>query len=327
VALFIPDSASYPYGKDWRNSNGFERWLVYNYWDYYRTYKNYSRREYFLQGVMDKFDLTDEEKAYLSFLVSLTYNNATAWFIFNLLPYPYNLNEVKKFWNKNKKQLVFTSDRIYVKINDAFPKIMEDYLKKTEGCQVCFMKSISDKDPATNWEKVMEKKRFYFYNWFAMILYLKNLNFTGVYPNKQTYVRFELSPSPLLGMKYVYNRKDLTVPQAKILVYKLQRDMNSRLPFKSTLEHIESNLCPYHKFYEGKRYVGYYIDRDLWEIYRMKKRFPNFDALTLLEARAKYVDERLLGENYGNYRIRSWAEKLYLKRGWIEPIYYGKRYK
>ena len=214
-----------------------------------------------------------------------------------------------------------------MKINDAFVKIMKDYLEKTEGCQVCFLKSISNKDPQTNWEKIMEKQRFYFYNWFAMILYLKNLNFTGVYPNKQTYVDFDRSPSPLLGMKYVYNNFSLKSSQAKVLIYKLQRDMNKSLPFNSSLEHIESNLCPYHKFYEGKRYVGYYIDRDLQEIWKMKQRFgKSFDANTLFEARAKYVDERLLGENYGNFKIRSWAEKLYLKRGWIEPIYYG-RYK
>lgn len=85
MALYIPENSPYQIGADWRKADGYQRWIVYNYWDYYRTFKNYSRREYFLQGVMDKFDLTDEEKAYLSFLVSLTYNNATAWFIFNLL--------------------------------------------------------------------------------------------------------------------------------------------------------------------------------------------------------------------------------------------------
>ena len=77
-------------------------------------------------------------------------------------------------------------------------------------------------------------------------------------------------------------------------------------------------MCAYRKFYKGTRYNGFYLDRQLEEIYHFKKQPVAADIVKdLIILRRKLFDDKYLGEVGGWKGVRKECKTLYQRTGKI----------
>ncbi len=276
-------------------------WLDYYYW-------NKKCGEIVLRGSIHRYisevkKFSLELKAYYAFLIALFYNVVDSYYVLDKLGYPFKISDVELLWKTEKNTLHFTSDRFWVKAKDLFIPIMNDYVNRTHFDFIGYLKSISDKSPRENFKAVMEVDLFTHYGWFVkniLVGILKNF-----YPIEEYYVDFNRAESPKRGVWCIAGR-EMTIKETNEYFQELLKIMENAYinkGIKPAVDEAESSLCGFHKFIDGQRYVGYYIDRNLNEIYNFKQLHKSFDVSILIEARS-YLDKRLRGEYYNNYKIR-----------------------
>lgn len=77
---------------------------------------------------------------------------------------------------------------------------------------------------------------------------------------------------------------------------------------------LETSLCAYEKFFKGSRYNGYYADRQLAELVKLRE-MPEFIGAVraIFKAREKAIPTKYRGEANGWEGIRPQLKKSYMQ--------------
>ena len=265
-----------------------------------------------LQYVANRFELNMEQRYWLAFLFGTCYCAPTVYYIYNEFPdyNTVNIDRLEKWWKANKDRLVFSTDRQRVRSNDQFVQSFISYRQIVGKNQENHFSAFKKQDPKATYANAFESMSDVFsFGRFTMFIYLEMVS---VLTNcKMIPIDLDLknAESCRNGLALALDRKDLfTHVVDKKLTKDDYQDLNTGLLKiideieKLTINHknlfsIETTLCAYKKAKLGKRYIGYYIDRNREEIEKMSKNVPQgVDWSVLWEFRKTNYDKKYLKE-------------------------------
>ncbi len=268
----------------------------------------------------NKLNLTLEQRYWISFLYGICYCVPTTYYIFKHFP-DYNKideDEIQSWWDKNKKNLVFQSDRRKVKSFNLFLKIFKSYKSIMGESQHEAFSEFTKKDSYENYNDVYDFcSKIYYFGRFSLFNYLDSLNSLTNLNLLPSYLNLKDAESSRNGLCYACNKDnfitlhhkqpkepvDYDFLQSKLEL--LEDELKKENPdLNINLWNIETSLCAYKKQFWETRYFGYYIDRQLDEINKMNKTINDEDFKILFEFREKIINEFFLGEKRGWNGIR-----------------------
>ena len=272
----------------------------------------------------DRHGLKFQQRYELAFYFSITYSVISA--IVLLEHQEEMLSDIDGWVEKNKSNIIFQSDRKYMRMKDSFQRTLHFWNKNLRDGKA-FVQSVHSGDrisleKAVNtvekWEMFGRFSAFLFLEMFVNLTKLPAENTTIVWKDGNT------ATSGLLNLfgyddaatKFDKTKRLLIQPKQmdKMLAYTIDRIR--RYGGSTNVTEIETSLCAYRKFYKGSRYNGYYLDRMLEEINATKERYPEITA-EVLEMRREAFQHKYLGEISGWNKIRPRQKKLYRETGII----------
>lgn len=226
---------------------------------------------------------------------------------------------------ENKQNLVFQSDRKYIRMRDSFEKCLnhfkninnvDDFLSKvTENNIIVLKKAIPY---VSSWVLFGRFSAFLFLETFVELTGIAIENTTIVWKDGNTATSGLMNVYGFDEQANMFDKTgNLLVPSNKMddmlkaLIVRIARTGGN-----TNVTEVETSLCAYRKLYKGSRYNGYYLDRMLEEIYFLKQKHPEI-ARELLEIRRESFNEKYLGELSGWRGVRRNMKKLYLETGMI----------
>lgn len=239
-----------------------------------------------LRYVCDRFELNPEQRYWIAFLYAMTYCGASAFYAYNEFPDYENVNvpRMNRWWHEQggRERIICQTDRRWVRSSSMFVPAVESYTKWLKGkTQHEHFLSITGKHetPEARYDALYkEASQLHSFGQFALFLYLEALH---------TITPLELAPTDLdldkawscrNGLYYAYGLDELIddteTPiraEARNVTAEKWLDLRDRLTKHGnpTVWQTETVLCAYRKFHRGKRYIGYYIDRQGLEIAKM----------------------------------------------------------
>lgn len=266
-----------------------------------------------LRYVCNRFELNMEQRYWLSFLYSMCYSPTTTYYIYNEFPdyENVNINRLSKWWDMNKGNLIFQTDRLRIKSNNQFIPAFESYKEMIGGLtQERFFNSLKQPTQDLTYKSVYDKtSKIYSFGRFTLFIYLEMLNVLTGLPLEPTHLNLKEAESCRNGLAYALDRWDLdTHNKEKKLTSTELNYLNYQFSNIKTqiggldIEHkniwnIETTLCAYKKYRLGKRYIGYYIERGRNEINLMESRIPDgVDWSVLWDFRKETYDKKWLKE-------------------------------
>jgi len=239
-----------------------------------------------LKYICDRFELNIEQRYWLAFLYACCYSPTTTYFIYNEFPDFENVNEkrLQKWWDKNRSNLIFQTDRLRVKSSNQFVDAFISYRnligKKT---QHEFFSGLLNKSNDLSYSNVWSKSSEIFtFGRFTLFIYLEMLNVLTEIPIEPSTLILKDAESCRNGVALAFdldeynthrNGRVLSPEQHKHLQNKFEelRKKISKLQIEhKNIWNIETTLCAYKKHRLGKRYVGFYIERAGKEIQQMQ---------------------------------------------------------
>lgn len=290
-----------------------------------------------LKYIAEKLNLNIEEKFWLAWLYSACYSAPTAFFMLKNLPSSEKISsaEMKNWWRKNKNNLLFESDRRYVKNRNEFPRMFESYREYTKGGQLKTFLHLQQSDEQKTYDKIFYdvKEKLYYFSRYSVFTYLEAIYNLTKFPMQATGLNLREARTSRNGLCYALKKDDwvrisgksacLSAKQFKYLqrqLEKLYAELISEYPHvPTTYWNLETSLCAWYKFFRAKRYFGYYIDRQMEEIIKMEKMNPRADFQLLWDFRREHFDAKFLGEVQGWRGIRKNLLNYFLETG----EYYG----
>lgn len=237
-----------------------------------------------LRYVCDRFELTMEQRYWLAFLYSTCYNAATVFYIYNEFPdfAGVDVGRLERWWNANKSKADFQTDCRWIKSRNQFVQMFIDYRMLVGINQQQKYESLKTYQNCYNYfSKIKNMGRF------RLFLLLEAVHVVTGLPIEPDTLPLEQAESSRNGLCFALGRDDLltghdygrkTIEQ-KDFVYlyiefdKLIKKMRHSFPdTRIDIWNIETTLCAYKKWHRGKRYVGYYLDRQADEITKMQRK-------------------------------------------------------
>lgn len=268
----------------------------------------------------------------LSFLYSTCYNVPTAVLLDHMLgPIGYwERNILSDVWDNYKSGLIFQTDRKWVKIANQFVGICMDF-----------------KENMYPFSRYIKPHIHSFDDMYDEFIQLKNQGRVSAYIFIDGLISTEVM-EPCMPKRFDWNngqtcsegmmhalllddwvehfdkgRHKLSKEQIAVLDDELLRLIAELRDEGLDEEHIwdyESNLCAYRKYFKGTMYYGYYMDRQLEELAKMRVNFPEHEKLwnKLYQLRKAVYPDNLLGEVSGWTGIRKYKMQDFLKTGVID---------
>lgn len=228
-----------------------------------------------LKYICDRFELSIEQRYWLAFLYSTCYCAPTVYYIYNEFPdfENVNVNRLQRWWDAHKKQTVFQTDRLRIKTGNKLVETYQSYQAWVAGrTQAEAFGELHTEDPVRNYlaayrelENVRNVGRF------TLFIYLEMINVLTDYkclPDKLEWRHADNCRRGLcysLGLEDSQNYRMLDARMDSLLEQLQHQNCEHNNIFN-----VETTLCAYKKYCHGKRYIGYYIDRQLVEINKMK---------------------------------------------------------
>lgn len=244
-----------------------------------------------LRYVADRFELNIEQRYWLAFLFGTCYSATTVYYIYNEFPDFENVDveRLKRWWNTNKNKTLFQTDRLRVKTTDKFVETFVSY-KNLIGSttQNNYFRSLKQPTAQMTYDNCYKDlSQIKNFGRFTMFIYLEMVNVLTGYKLEPTYLDLKNAESCRNGLVYHLGHyeldthkknKKLTQKQINYLQYKFKELKNQiqllNIDHKN-IWNIETTLCAYKKYNKGKRYVGYYIERQKNEILKMQNNVSN----------------------------------------------------
>ena len=266
-----------------------------------------------LRYVADRFELNIEQRYWLAFLFGTCYSSTNVYYIYNEFPDYENVdvNRLQRWWDSNRDKTLFQTDRLRVKTQNKFVETFVSYSNLLNGMsQNDFFKSLKQPTKQMTYDNCYkELSNIKNFGRFTMFIYLEMVNVLTGYELEPTYLDLKNAESCRNGLVYHLgnyeldthkNKKKLQPKHIKYLQYKF-KELHSQIKLLN-IEHkniwnIETTLCAYKKYNKGKRYIGYYIDRQRQEIQKMEANVKNgVDWSVLWDFRKENYEKKWLKE-------------------------------
>ncbi len=223
-----------------------------------------------LRYIADRFELNIEQRYWLAFLYSTCYCGATVFYIYNEFPdfEHVDVPRMERWWKKNKAHLVFQTDRLRIKSNDQFVETFESY-KKWVGpiSQHLRFKRMDTGNDITNYKVLFgELGKIKNVGRFTLFIYIEMITVLTSHPTEPDTLDLEQAGACRKGLLYALGLP-LDCEDWPLLNKELAK---LKFKLKDSLYAIETTLCAYGKYREGRRYVGYYIERQGEEIEKLE---------------------------------------------------------
>lgn len=228
-----------------------------------------------LRYIADRFELNMEQRYWLAFLYSTCYCAPTVYYMYNEFPDYENVNvaRLERWWKANKSKLVFQTDRLRIKTQNKFVETFLSYQhmlngrtqqeKMSEWITPYNQHTYNNAYEGVTW--VRNVGRFTAFIWLEMISVLTDFKCV---PDR---LEWKFADNCRKGLCYAHNREDdQSVEEMDVMMSWLVRYFKAQKCEHSNIYNIETTLCAFKKHVHGKRYVGYYIDRQLKEIEKME---------------------------------------------------------
>lgn len=263
--------------------------------------------------VCDRFELNLEQRYWLAWLYAMTYCGASAFYLYNEFPDYENVDigRMCRWWDaRGRDEIVCTTDRRWVKSSSMFVPAFESYRSWLSGRSQHdhFSQWSSLTTPEKRYDALYEASRhMYSFGRFALFLYLEALHTITPVDLCPTDLDLENAWSCRYGLYYAYGLDELvrdeasTIPADRIEqtqnIWQDLRSTLSQLDKSPTVWQTETLLCAFRKWHRGKRYIGYYLDRQALEIALMEEHVPNgVDWSVLWQHRSETYDLSDLAE-------------------------------
>ena len=261
----------------------------------------------------NRFDITLEQRYWLAFLYSTCYCGPTAWYIFNEFPdYKLvNFDRMERWWTANRDKVVFTTDKAWVRSRNQFVDMVRSY-KKVIHSSIQAEKYFTLKTPdayLTYNNCYSEFSNVYQMGRFGLFLYLESVYELTGYPMSPSGLDLKNAVSSRNGLCYALGRDDLVRHKDKTplknsdlkYLYKAFWDLFTEIkeerPKDTTVWSVETTLCAYKKYKYGKRWIGYYIERQRKEIEKLENNVKyGVDWSVLWQYRKEYFKHKWLKE-------------------------------
>lgn len=272
-----------------------------------------------LRYVAERFDLNPDQRYWLAFLYAMTYNGPTAYYMLSEFP-DLELAEagrLKRWWDGGGRAAsAFQSDRRWIRSRNQFVPAVLSYQAVLGGLsQVDWWEHLRAPTPEQTYDRAMfvcgavqHVGRFTLFSWLEAVHVL-----TG-YPMRPSGLDLREAESSRNGLAYALGQDALLAgwqyggqrigPRDLALLasgYKgLMESLRAERPGERVdAWNVETTLCAFKKYQRGKRYVGYYLDRQASEIRAMQAQ-PAAAGVhwgVLWDYRAERLDRRLLVEH------------------------------
>lgn len=282
-----------------------------------------------MRYIADRLELNLEQRYWLAFLYGTNYCAPTSYYILNEFPDYENVNlqRMENWWNNNKQKTIFQTDRQKVKSFNLFTKVFESYKNLIGNSQVeTFSKFLKIENLEERYDSVYKfAGNIYYFGRFSLFNYLESLNELTNLKLEPSTLNLKEADSCRNGLCYILNKEDWVKKKGdkkKFIGYDyLQKELknlknNLILKFPEinvTYFNIETCLCGYKKLFWDKRYLGYYIDRMMEEIYKIQDLVDKgVDWSILWDFRKEYFSKNFLGE------LNDWNKIRQKKMGKID---------
>jgi hypothetical protein len=281
-----------------------------------------------LKYVCDRFELNMEQRYWLAYLYSTCYNAATVFYIYNEFPdyLGVDISRLERWWNNHRHQLDFQTDCRWVRSSNLFVGMYMDYRSLCGENQERAYNSVKHSDKLSAYQNC--------YNYFSHIKYmgrfklfllLEAVHVVTSLPITPDYFPLEEAQSSRNGLCFALGRDDLlcghdygrdrlSVQEMGWLHQKfneLLELMQEEFPeTRVDIWNVETTLCAYKKWHRGKRYPGYYIDRQAKEIASMEGKVQEGVCWEVLwQFREEFYPKNLLVEKTGRSNKNLWHKQ------------------
>jgi hypothetical protein len=266
-----------------------------------------------LKYIADRFELNIEQRYWLAFLFGTCYSATTVYYMYNEFPDYENVdvNRLQRWWDSNKSKTIFQTDRLRVKTQNKFVETFVSYKNLLNGMsQNVYFQSLKQPHRQLTYENCYTTlSNIRNFGRFSMFIYLEMVNVLTNYDLEPTHLDLKNAESCRNGLVYHLGKNEFDTHGTKkklgkkvinYLQYQFRQlhEQIKELDIKHTnIWNIETTLCAFKKYHKGKRYVGYYIDRQKKEIEKMQSQVTDgVDWSVLWQFREETYDKKWLKE-------------------------------
>lgn len=265
-----------------------------------------------LRYLCARYELNIEQRYWLAFLYATCYCGPTVFYIYNEFPDYENVDigRLSRWWEANKQKCVFQTDRLRVKTGNHFVPMFQSYQKILGGVkQRKFFEMMKSPDLALNYKLLYkEASKIFQMGRFSLFLYLEAIHVVTDFPMMPGTMDMREAESCRNGLAYAIEREDLVNHfddrnLSKEEMAFLQSEFDKLIATmrardqRNNLWNIETTLCAYKKYRIGKRYIGYYLDRQFSEIQKMQANVSDgVDWSVLWQYREETYNKQFLKE-------------------------------
>lgn len=286
-----------------------------------------------LCGYANRRNLSDDDRYWLAFLYSTCYCVPTTILLFNKLHLA-DVNSAKlgHFWGSYKKDLIFQSDRRYVKNMDWFLTLVPEFIKKTKRHPAKYYAQYRGKTEQETYDNLYKHfMKYRYFGRFTTFLMIEALDKLTDLNSDSAWFDWKNGNTATSGMMHIlyldqealdFDEKGSLMDDADKILNKALTDLKTDIRAHNKdasikLVDIETSLCGFRKLFKGSRYGGYYFDRVQVELNNYKIRMPQYNKTwdLLFHIRKDTCNNQLLGELGGWTGIRHWRLTDWLDKG------------
>lgn len=276
-----------------------------------------------LKYLCNRFELNLEQRYWLAWLYMMCYSGANTFYWYNEMPDFENcdIGRMERWWfGGGRERSLCQTDRRWIRSSSMFVPAFESYRRWIgEKTQAEHFAQFDQPTPEERYNALYESaKNLYSVGQFALFLYLEALHVVTPLDLCPTDLDLSKAWSCRHGLLYAYGldhlineRESPTQPEAIGPVAECWADLRSRMTDGSTVWNIETTLCAYRKYMDGKRYLNAYVDRQGVELAKLEDRIRDGVCWDVLyQFRAETYNHDLLAERHDGLSPRG------LSRDW-----------
>lgn len=276
-----------------------------------------------LKRYCDNHGFGFEDRCDIAYFFSVTYCVESA--IVMMLDKDSILRDVDDWVSRNKSKLIFQSDRKYVRLENRFNGCLEYFKRNLHGKWKQEVEKYTCNGVIDIGKAVNRTQKWFYFGRFASFLFLETISWLNDYEPLNSNIVWKNGDTATSGLMDLFGKEKsadifdksgrLTIPAETLdAMFESVRWEIEKNGGKSNTTYVETSLCAYRKLYKGTRYNGYYLDRMLEEIIKMREDFPDISR-ELFQIRSDCFSSDQLGEMNGWSGIRKEEKKRYLKTG------------
>ena len=286
----------------------------------------------FLGEYIRRHKYGEDETVDLCFFMASTYNELTCVLLNEL----FKTLSAEEIWSRYRDNLLFFSARKYVKLNNQFVDLIEDWKRETNGEPYKWLKEREEETAEGTYrrvqrdiQKIKNVGRFASDLFLEMVVYMKDyLRIRIKEPTKMDWKNCANLTSGIYNLFYEdekANEFDRTRKVSEAEKEELSKRLQViqwaiRKTYKdqdSEISMFIGKICSFRNLFKNARYAGFHHDRELEALRKYEAEFPEFREVweECYRIRADIFQKRFLGEFNGWDGIRKERKKMWLREG------------